>query len=477
MIVNISLNLPKNLFELSLRYNTFEKVSYDKYFIASILSETTDKDKARVLIDSITGKGSLNRHFHNLYQEVSVLSENDIVGILKSSLYPVTKLEMHKFIYIPLLNISIFNQRVYLGNLIDNNTFPKTLVEENGTYVSHQFNTPELKIKADTYDVSISDDEIKIKIYDKYYSINPYDFQSIILRDDLNLSSYQGEIHPIVKGDHWIQLSKLTLNNMLDAKDYYYENGDHYAIYTDYIKKSSIAHLYGIYWVKEVTLKYQDKANQRMCIKVSQKLMESGRINEMKNSFMLNLLKNLPRDNQQVLINYVLSKKDSKDLALNGLYLMDKGYEKDWSLNSLKSFFKFHESDNQLLSLYRIHSDLGFKEDDLLKIDQLDKTILNNEHKTFVETYKNDINKLEDNINKKIGEIFLSGIRDNIGKMPLNEGSKELRKYLTDIAHYQKDLKNMNLSQIKLFEAKLNEKYQLFLIVKKRYDEYVKKKI
>lgn len=475
MIVNISLKLPKNLFELSLRYNTFEKVSYDKYFIASILSETTDKDKARDLIDSITGKGSLNPHFHNLYQEVSALSENEIMGILKSSLYPVTKLETYKFIYIPMLNVSIFNKYVYEGNLVENNVFPKTLVEENGTYVSHEYTPSDLKIKPDTYDVSISDDEIKIKMSDKYYFINSHDFQSIILRDDLNLSSYQGKIHSTVKGDHWIQLSNSTLNNILDAKDYYYEEGDHYAIYNDYVKRSSIAFVYGVYWVKEVTLKYQDKSNQSMCTKVSQILMESGRINEMKNSMMLNLLKQLPRDTQQVLINYVLSKKDSKELALNGLYLIDKGYEKDWSINSLKSFYKFHETSNQLIALYNIDADLGFKEADLIKIDKFDKTILTKEHKLFVETYKNDINKLKDTVYKKIGEIFSSGMRDNIGKMPLDDNSRELKKYLNDIAHYKKDLENMNLSQFKQFEEKLNIKHELYLLVKKRYDEYIKK--
>lgn len=462
------------MYELNLRYNTFEKVSYDKYFIASIISETRDTDKAYHLIDSLTGKGSLNRHFCNVHKEVSTLSDNEIVGILKSSLYPVTKLETHKFIYIPMLNISIFNKYIYEGNLVDDSKFPKTLVEENGTYVSHEYHKSELKVKADTYDVSISDDEIKIKINDKYYLINSNDFQSIILRDDLTLSSYQGEIHSTLKGDHWIQLTKLTLNNILDAKDYYYENGDHHAIYNDYVKRSSIAFVYGVYWVKEFTLKYQDKGNQEMCIKVTQNLMESGRINEMKNSFMLNILKNLPRDTQQMLINYVLSKKDSKDLALNGLYLIDKGYEKNWSLNCLKSFYKFHETSNQLIALYNIDADLGFREDDLIKIDKLDKTILTKEHKLFVETYNNDFNHSKENINKKIGEIFLSGIRDNIGKMPLDDNSKDLKKYLNAIAHYKKDLENMNLSQIKQFEEKLNTKYELYLVVKKRYDEYIK---
>ena len=42
MIVNLRLNLPKASNKLILRYNTFEKVSYDKYFIASLLYETRD---------------------------------------------------------------------------------------------------------------------------------------------------------------------------------------------------------------------------------------------------------------------------------------------------------------------------------------------------------------------------------------------------------------------------------------------------
>ena len=65
MKVKVRLYLPKSNNKLTLRYNTYEKVSYDKYFIASLINNIENRFQVYDLIDQVTGKGSLNTHFKN----------------------------------------------------------------------------------------------------------------------------------------------------------------------------------------------------------------------------------------------------------------------------------------------------------------------------------------------------------------------------------------------------------------------------
>src|SRR5690554_6582075 len=114
MRVNIRLNLPKSFNKLVLRYNTFEKVSYDKYFIASLIKHArNNSDEIYNVINELTGKGSLNKHFANLYEEIKALSDLELDGILRDSLYPIQKIEEFRYTFFPLLNISSFKKNIY----------------------------------------------------------------------------------------------------------------------------------------------------------------------------------------------------------------------------------------------------------------------------------------------------------------------------------------------------------------------------
>ncbi len=70
------------------------------------------------------------------------------------------------------------------------------------------------------------------------------------------------------------------------------------------------------------------------------------------------------------------------------------------------------------------------------------------------ENYKN-CDLIMNNINSKVGEMTTLGIRENLGKFPLDDNSKKLRKALNKYAHYQKDLANKNLNQLKQYEKLL----------------------
>lgn len=471
MIVNIRLNLPKIPKTIVLRYNTFDKVSYDKYLVASILKQTRDNTKINNLINDLTGKGSLNSHFKKLYEEIKVLSQKEIEDIVNDSLYPIQKIEECRYLYIPMLNISLFKGDLFKGDLALNDNLIKQLVEVGGLYISHDIQAKELVSKADNYLANLSDDKIEIKIENQYFPISQENFQEIVIKEDIYLDYRQGKIYNAIDGDGWMQLTKSTIHNISESSDFFYDEGDHFAIYNDHVKKTSIAFQWGIYWIKETSYKYQDSSSRSVCEKAARVLIESGRINEIKIKSLLDILKNTNRNLQQEIINYVLSKKDVKDLALNGLILIDKGYEKGWNDKATQAFYKFKETEKHLLLLYKVNPNLKYTIDDLLTVYKLGKTILSNEHNKEVESYYNDYDQIIKSIHEKIGILMSSGLRDNIGKMTLDDNSKKLRKFFKDLAHFENDIKDKNLFELQQYLENINKHYKIFQVVQKRWEE------
>lgn len=472
MRVKIHLNLPMAKNKITLRYNTFEKVSYDKFFIASLISNTDTQSKAFEIIDEMTGNGSLNEHFKKVYAEMIMLSSNEIESILRNSLYPIQKIDEFIYIYIPKVNISIFGGQVFTGNIADNDVFIQQLVEEGGTYVSHKTELNEPESKPDYYEAILSDDKIEISFYKKFYRISIDDFLSSIIKDDFDISSYHGHINQSLIGDGWIQLNKSTYNNIVNSRDYYFDNGDHIAILNDNAKKSSLAYSWGLYWVKEKTYLYNDSTNQKMSEKIAEVLLQSGRINEFKTKTILDILKNISRDRQQEIVNYILNRKESKEIAKVGFILINKGYEKGWSVDALKSFYKFKEDTNQLIILYKVNPNTGFNINDLLDIYKSNKTVLIDDHLNQINDYYNDCEAIKTRITEKVGKIALSGSRENEKSLIMDEATKKFRKSANEIlGHFKKDINKMNLNELKQFEKQIDNFDDEFKIVYKRLQE------
>lgn len=472
MIVSMRLNLPKAYNKLTVRYNTFEKVSYDRYLIASLISNTKNKNKAYQIINDITGKGSLNEHLGKLYEEMSAFSTDEIESILRDSLFPIQKIEEFHYTYIKMLDLSIFGKKMIKGNLSDDLLFPVQLIKEEGTYVNHQYQESDPQVKMDTYYVSLSKESVSVKFGDDYYDISAEDFIKIIVKDEIDIRQYNGIVHTEIQGNEWMQLTKSSFNNMMSIKDFYYDNGNQVGIYNDYAKKSIVAYSWGIYWVKEENYRYQDPASSMVCVKVIDVLMEKGSINEYKTKSIVDLLKNIKRDKQQEVINYILKRKDSKELAGIAYVLIDKGYEKGWNDEAFAAMYKFKDSVNQLKMLYRINPAFPYTLNDLLDIERSDKKILKDNHRTLVSEYYNDCEAIKRSMRDKVGEVSLSGIRENIGKMQLDDETKKFRNMIKDImAHFDKDIDKKTLEQLKELENKVNEFYRLFIITKKKWEE------
>ena len=152
------------------------------------------------------------------------------------------------------------------------------------------------------------------------------------------------------------------------------------------------------------------------------KLLESGRINEFKTKSLLLMLNNINRDLQQETINYVLKRKDSKELVSIAFILIDKGYEKGWSNEAFQSLYKFNDRNKQLTKLYEINSEFDYSLDDLLAIDRFNKAKLIDKHKNIVNEH---YSKCEDIRNEN---WLLYGIREQLKDIKSTDDSKKIKE-------------------------------------------------
>jgi hypothetical protein len=475
MKVTVSLNLPKAYNKLEVRYNTFDKVAYDQYFIASLVRHSKSEDKAFLLIDELTGKGSLNQHFKKIYQEINKLSNDEFDSILKDSLYPVQKIDNFRYMYIPSLDISVFDKNIMQGNLKNDEFFPKQLVGENGTYVAHTYMENDPTTKQDIYEVNLEENKTEIRIHDQFCSIDPSLFQKIVNKEELDLNQYKGIIHQNIEGNNWFQLNKSSYNNIINSTDYYYENGNHFGIFNNFVRESHIAYIWGIYWVKEKSHYYNDISSKDICENAVNKLLETGRINEFKTKSLLAMLNNIDRNLQQEVINYVLKRKDSKELASVAFILIDKGYEKGWNEEAFKALYKFNDSNKQLTKLYEINSEFTYSLEDLLAIDRFNKTKLIDKHKKIVDEHYSKCEDIRKDISRKIGDVMSSGIREQIKDFDLTSDTKKLRKLINDNgAHNKKNIQKMDLNQLIQYSKTIDAMYDLYLKVKVAIEQQIK---
>ncbi|MGD9909446.1 MAG: hypothetical protein AB7U79_02435 [Candidatus Izemoplasmatales bacterium] len=471
MKVQVRLNLPEIKYKLIMKYNTFEKVSFDKYLIASLIYSSTSQNSAYQFIDQLSGDGSLNEHFKKLYLEINEMSKDEIYSILQNSQYPVLKISEEWFRYYPLLNISKYHNHIYCDNLANDKSFPLQLIEQGGTYVSHNYEQGQPESNVDRYDVILEPNKIQLKVVNDFYPISELDFQRIVVKDSIDLSAFRGDILKALTGNDWIQMSQSNYRNIMDAKDYYYENGNHFGIYNDYVKESSIAFAWGLYWLKERTYYYRDPSSKEQCTKVANVLLETGMINEFKTKSLVEILKNISRDLQQTIVNYILQRKDSKDLINVGYILMDKGYEKGWFESSLLAFYKYRTSTEQLIKVYSHFDSDIYTISDLLEIEKYDKSVLRHNHSIQLEVYHSDRNKIINTITSRVGVVTSSSVRDNIGRLRQDEETKRLKKLMNKyIGHMQKDINTQSLEQLKKIENDVEEMYLLHLRVKQELE-------
>lgn len=470
--VNLKLKLVRIPKTICVKYNTYEKATYDQYLVASIALRThRDQKVAEKYIDEITGAGSLNGHFKSLYQSVSKFTEEQLQNIMSNSMFPVLKVDKNNsYLYYPQINISVFRNKVYSGdfgeysNVCDYLMIHEEIIEKN-VECKKEISTP------DPYFVLIEENKIQVKIADSFNEISQEEFRELLVNELVGLGKYDGMIHKNVIGDNWKILTNAAIGNMFSNNNYYYDvDGNHCQIRHENVRKTMIAQIAGLYIFKEEIMQYN--SNKEMCEKVVQILFENNAINEFKTKALLVILHNVEDISAQQVINYILSRKESKEISLLGIEMLKKGLEKGWNDETLISFAKYADS-SMFNLIYKANPMLV---NDVEQLIHIDFDLLTESHKQSVkELYESKQKKMKA-IETILGEVAASGIRERIKKLKADDDTRRATKLMNDLmAHAQKGLDEMSMLQLDNKLAQAKELHDLKKKLENRVVEEVKK--
>ena len=170
----VKLKLSKQRKKITIKYNTFEKATYDEYLVCALALRTLSEERRDEIvyeyIDDVTGEGSLNAHFKNLYNRIREFSQEQLEKVMTNSMLPILKIDdRNRYDYYPQLDASIFNNQVYEGDLGDYADLQKLLMIKEKIIEKNVENYKEESIKPDNYTVIIEErNDIKVKLLNKY---------------------------------------------------------------------------------------------------------------------------------------------------------------------------------------------------------------------------------------------------------------------------------------------------------------------
>lgn len=447
----VALSLPNKFYRTFLKYDTYQKATYDSYLIAALVKNAKNKKAAMNYIDEISGNGSLNPHFKKLYEEISEFTPEQIDGILKNSLYPVTMMEKGHFKYYEMFNATRFNDKVYDGNLRFQEEFLKErlLPKEDGIkFLSLEFEEGEGTIKKDTYDAVFSDEGISVNLdNNQYYPISKEDFYKVYEVENLDLSEYQGDVGSKITVGQWYVLTQSVLDSYKkDQFCYKDKNGNYAVILSDYIKITEVINVFDLHFYKETKYEFT-KGNKEIIEEALKQLLDNGWANNYKVKSLVKMLFFVNDEIGKAVVEYILKRKDSKEVAEFGMKIIKSGFVKGWPKEVLLSI-KRSVNSSDYKYLYLIDSDLGFVVEDFLDIDDADLIEIHRmQKKAYLEERKNLIK----DITLWLGEICsVSGIRERSKKLQKNQTVITLNEFIKKYsAHSRIDWDSKSTDELK----------------------------
>ena len=426
----VALSLPNKFYKTILKYDTYQKATFDSYLIAALIKNAKNKTAAMNYIDEISGNGSLNPHFKKLYEEISQFSPEQIDGILKNSLFPVTMMEKGHFKYYEMFNATRFNDKVYDGNLRFQEEFLKQrlLPKEDGIkFLSLEFEEEDGTVKKDTYDAIFSDDGISVNLdNNQYYPISKEDFYKVYEVENLDLSEYQGSVGSKITAGQWYVLTQNVIDSYKkDSFSYRDKNGNYVVILPDYIKVTEVINVFDLHFYKETKFDF-NKNNKEIIEEAVKQLLDNGWANNYKVKSLVRML---------FFVKYYLKRKDSKEVAEFGMKIIKSGFLKGWPKEVLLSI-KRSANPTDYKYLYLIDHDLGFVVEDFLDIDDADLIEIHRLQKTaYLEERKNLIK----DITLWLGEICsVSGIRERSKKLQKNQTVIALNEFIKNYSAHSR---------------------------------------
>lgn len=468
--------------KIILKYDTYEKTTYDYFLMTSAIKNFKRKSDVFKYIDEITGNGSLNLHFKKIYEKVKKLKDEQIERILNSSMYPSTVInERNEYIYYPDLNLTVFKDKTYVGDLKKNKTniemIKKALLplNEDISFNSIEFDEKEEKVEK-FCDVLFTKNEIKISLDNRknYYQIFSDKFPELYTQNLDEIEKYKGNIGNEITPGIWYALDNSELNNLFDPKVNHFFNreNNHCTVYSEYIKITKVIKLFGIYFYNEAKYTFDEK-DKEMSEDYLKYLEKSKKLNETKTIILNKVLRSVDIKKAKTIANQILSNKSSKDIALFALTLIKNGETSGWTLNSLKAI-KQNISVLDYQYIYPINQDIF----DLNDFINMPNGILSKKDRLLKEKYLSDKKHVQDEINKMIGEITSSGVREKMKKLPTKDAVYDkLNKFInTYIGHSRLDYSKLNLDELKLKYSEFKKIYENeFLNIKQRIEKYINK--
>lgn len=445
----VALSLPNKLYKIELKYDTFEKATYDSYLIASIVKNAKSESGAMKYIDEITGKGSLNPHFKKLYSEISTLSPEQIDGILNDSVYPITVVDRkHHFKYYRILNATKMQGKVYAGNLETKKDLYKELMpnDTQAKFLSISFETEDGTVKKDMYNAIFTDDDIKVDLEDgQYFAITKSNFKRVFEYDE-NLESMEGmpRIRKEITSGNWSVLTKDIFEAWRKTGFTYLNRNGNLAVLTgDYVKITEVVNVFDLLFYKETKYDFA-RVNAAHAKEALEYLKESNNLNNFRTKSLIYILNVVDDKSAQEVVEWFLSRKESKEIAEFGLKLIKNGLEKGWTKPVLSSIKKFVPPAD-LIYLYRIDSNLGFEIADYLVIPD---SILSEAHLTEKRAFLAEKELMIKKIYSWIGEM--AALREKAKKLQKNSVVKSFNDFANEyIGHIKKDFKVMQYEQLK----------------------------
>lgn len=468
--VSLKLKLSKQIKKIKVKYNTFEKATYDEYLICSLALRTAnDKNQEKTVfeyIDDITGGGSLNKHFRNIYARVKTFSEEQLSKIMANSMIPTLKLdEKNRYEYYPQLNVSVFNKKIYHGDLGAYTNLTQ-IIMINEEIIDMSVETVRDDTKPEQYSVNFDEKEnVRVRLLNDYLPIDNEIFEESLCLDLGNINFYQGKIHDNVDGNGWRVLNNSALNNLFSNRNYYYDNGDHFFIRNDSVRKTIISKVHGLYIYKEDILSYQ--GNAILCDKVIDFLLENKTIGEFKPKSILFMLKYVSDKKTQKVVNSLLLKKEEKEIALYGLDLMERGLVNGWLGTVTKTFLKY-ASGYQLNLIYQANAELNYTIEQLI---QIDADLLQFEHKMQVKKYNEDLEAKRKTIREITGDITTKGLREKAKALESDETTKKFSKLCNRlIGHVNEGLDDVSLTTLEQWHKDALELKEISILIQRKLE-------
>lgn len=467
--VNLKLKLSKIIKRITVKYNTFEKATYDEYLIASLVLRSKSEDEAFKYIDEITGAGSLNPHFKRLYEDISSFSKEQLERIMENSMFPVLKIDdSNRYDYYPQLNISVFQKRIYEGDIAERKNLAELLYIKEEIIDLKVQNVKALD-KPEPYYVEFANDgNIAVRLLDKNVSIPSELFESLLTIELDSIAKYKGTVHNKVDGAGWNILNNSVVNNLFSTNNFYYDdNGDHLFIRNENIRRTEVAKMSGLYIYRESVIPYE--GNIKLCEKVLDVISRNNNFSMFKPQLFVKLLRNIEDYKAVEYINsYFAATAVSREIAMLVIELLRRGVLNGWGVKVLDGIMK-HCSKDEYSLVYRANSNVGFTINQLILVD---RNLLTEVHRKEVDDYYANLNEMKATIRDITGEITVSGLRENVKKLTSDEQTKRFSKLCNGlIGHVNKDLENAGLNETEQWLKEALELRELGTVMKRKLEK------